>query len=171
MEWAREAIVYLAEKGIVSGKGESKYCPNDNITREEFTKIVAGAFLEDAEEKEISFTDVAPGEWYAPYIKKAFGAGIITGHSDELFGTGECITREDMVVILYRTAILKGIAEETEVALAFDDANEISDYAKAAVAAMADMEIVNGKELGIFAPKDFATRAETAKMIYRLIMQ
>lgn len=171
VEWAKEAIVYLAEKGIVSGKGENLYYPDDNITREEFTKIVVGAFFGDAEEKEHSFVDVKSGEWYEPFIKKGYNEGIINGHSETMFGVGENITREDMVVILYRVALKKGMTEETEISLNFEDGAEIADYAKSAVAAMADMEIVNGRELGIFAPKGFATRAETAKMIYRLIMK
>lgn len=171
VEWAKDAIVYLAEKEIISGKGERKFCPLDNITREEFTKIVTGAFLAEEAEKELPFEDVDTGEWYAPYIKKAYNAGIITGYSDSRFGIGENITREDMVVILYRVACKKGFAEAGESVPPFDDGNEIADYAKAAVAAMAEMGIVNGKELDIFAPKDFAIRAETAKMIYRLIMK
>ncbi len=169
--WAKAAIVYLAEKEIVNGKGEGKFYPLDSITREEFTKIVAGAFLADEEEKELPFEDVDAEEWYVPYIKKAYNAGIITGYNDRQFGIGENITREDMVVILYRVALEKGFAKAGESILTFKDGNEIADYAKTAVASMAEMGIINGKEFDFFAPKDFASRAETAKTIYRLIMK
>jgi len=171
VEWAKEAIVYLAEKSIINGKGDGIFCPLDKITREEFTKLVVGAFFRDAEEKEVTFADVDGNAWYTPYVKKAYGAGIITGFSETEFGIGENISREDVVVILNRVALKKGIVEEDERTLNFEDEALIADYAKSAVAAMADIEIVTGKEIGIFAPKDTATRAETAKMIYRLIMK
>lgn len=164
--WAESYILGLTEKGIVNGKESGKFCPNDNITREEFTKLVAAAFLNDAQPADIAFSDVEPGEWYCDYIKKAYGAGVVKGMPDGTFGIGMNITRQDMAVIACRAA---GI-EFKDGELGFDDSETVSDYAKGAVAALSSMDIINGTD-GKFMPLENATRAQAAKIIYMLMQQ
>jgi len=49
--------------------------------------------------------------------------------------------------------------------VAFGDANQVSDWAKEAVAAMYMANILNGKDGSIFDPQGQATRAEVATML------
>ena len=88
-DWAKQAIVYLAEKRIVTGKTEEKFSPADFVTREEFAAMLVRAIANNAEAKDISFTDVTNGAWYDEYLKKAVGAGIIKGYDDGSFGVGD----------------------------------------------------------------------------------
>ncbi len=169
VEWARESIVYLAELGIVHGDGKFKFNPENNVTREEFTKMVVQAFAPEAEEAEISFTDVSDSDWYAPYIKKAKGLGIINGQSETIFGAGQNITRQDMAVIAYNAAKMYGIGFNEENKTLFEDDETIEEYAKNAVYALRAGGIINGKENNAFCPVDNATRAEAAKIIYGLL--
>ena len=165
--WAKEAIEALAAKGIVSGKAVGIFDPASNITREEFTKIVINAFVGVDESLECSFTDVAKGSWYYPYVATAQKLGIINGTSSSTFGTGENITRQDMTAILYRVADMCGIYLEKG-SLSFNDSANVSDYAIDAVAALSASGIINGKGNNMFEPVAFATRAESAKMVYGL---
>ena len=169
--WAEEAIVALAEKRIINGVGDNKFAPNDYITREEFAAIVVNAFLEKQPLAEIKFADVKYGEWYYEKIQKAYGAGIVNGISDDMFGIGQNITRQDMCVMLYRIGKYVGgyFDDTTETAEKFSDDSEISDYASEAVYALKAREIVNGVDGYNFAPLNTATRAEAAKMIYGMI--
>lgn len=169
--WAEEAIVTLAEKRIINGVGDNKFAPNDYITREEFATIVVNAFLEKQPLAEISFADVKDGEWYYEKIQKAYGAGVVNGISDDMFGIGRNITRQDMTVMLYRIGKYVGgyFDDTTETAEKFSDDSEISDYASEAVYALKAREIVNGVDEYNFAPLNTATRAEAAKMIYGMI--
>lgn len=166
--WAAEAIIELAQKGIISGKGDRLFYPNDNITREEFVKIIVKTFFENAEVSDKSFDDVSDGEWYAEFVKKACGEGIINGIGENIFGTGMNITREDMAVIAYRTALKSGKLKESErvSGFIFADDEQISDYAKTAVYALYDAGIINGVSEDEFAAKDYLTRAQAAKIIY-----
>lgn len=166
--WAAEAIIELAQKGIISGKGDRLFYPNDNITREEFVKIIVKTFFENAEVSDKSFDDVSDGEWYAEFVKKACGEGIINGIGENIFGTGMNITREDMAVIAYRTALKSGKLKESErtPGFIFADDEQISDYAKSAVYALYDAGIINGVSEDEFAAKDYLTRAQAAKIIY-----
>ncbi len=168
VEWAKDSIVSLAELGIINGKASGLFYPNDNITREECTKLIAAAFLSDREPAVINFTDVLDDAWYSKYVKIAYGSGIIKGISDTMFGTGSNITREDMATIAYRTAISCGLMEDkaVESEMIFNDDAQISDYAKTAVYRLAEEEIINGVGDDIFAPKSNLTRAQAAKIIY-----
>ena len=107
--------------------------------------------------------------WYYEAVAKAYSAGIITGESDTVFGTGKNITRQDMAVMLYRTSkyINSGISD-VEDYLEFLDDSLISDYAKTAVYTFKDAGIINGVSKTEFAPQNNATRAQAAKMIYGL---
>ena len=167
--WATEAIVELAQKGIISGKGDGLFCPDDNITREEFVKIIMLTFFKDAKPADISFNDVDDSAWYAEYVKMAYGENIINGIGDGLFGTGVSITREDMAVIAYRTAVKAGRLTEDNVAekeFIFADDESISEYAKTSVYALYEADVINGMNELEFAPKPALTRAQAAKIIY-----
>ena len=58
---------------------------------------------------------------------------------------------------------------ETADELNFNDKDLLSDYAKEAVAKMVKLGILNGKNDGNFAPKDYCTRAEAAKILYGIL--
>lgn len=169
--WAEDAIVYLAEKGILNGKGDNKFCPNDSITREEFAKILTLVFFADSETAQISFADVPADAWYYKPVSVAYSTGIIKGKSETLFGTGECIIRQDAAVMACRAAEKAGLwttAESSNVEEFFDD-DEIDEYAKEAVYNLYDKKVINGKGNGEFSPKAQMTRAEAAKIIYALL--
>ena len=169
VEWAKEAINALAEKSIINGKYDKHFCPNDYITREEFTKIIVSA-LNIKGSADIQFSDVESGAWYYEFIGRAYGAGVVNGYDDGRFGVGDCITRQDMAVMIYRSATGAGNDfESAEKGNAFTADSDISDYAKTAVYALRNSKVINGREAGKFAPEAFATRAEAAKMIYGIL--
>lgn len=169
VEWAKDAIVYLAQLDIVSGKSDELFYPNDNITREELVKILVLALGEDTEADEISFNDVDKSAWYYPYVAKAVKMGMVSGYSDDVFGTGDLVTRQDMTTMIYRAAKAKGINVETA-STGFADEAQISEYAKEAVGALSAKGIVNGIDNYTFAPLESATRAQVAKIVYRVLL-
>lgn len=170
--WAKDAIVELAAKNVIAGKEDNKFCPNDLITREEFTKLVTAAFINDVEEAEISFEDVPKNRWSYSYVAKAKNAGLINGYSDVEFGAEDLILRQDMAVIIYNTAVYKN-AELTDASktLTFSDDGDIADYAKDCVYALKASGIINGVSDTEFAPSKNATRAEAAMIIYKLLQK
>ncbi len=167
-DWAKDAVEYLYKKGIVQGTGESKFSPEDNVTREQFTKMIV-EFSEVKGNVELPFEDVQPGAWYYDYIAAAYSKGIISGISEKTFGTGNSLTREDAVVIIGRCVDLLGItADDVREYSAFSDESKISEYAKESVIKLYKKGIINGMDDGVFAPKATVTRAQAAKMIYEL---
>lgn len=169
VEWAREPICKLAEMGVLRGKEYRLFYPNDNIMREEFVKMLTVAYKLNIENKTAKFTDVNADDWFMPYVAAALENGIVNGVSDDMFGTGQNITRQDLAVMAYNAALKNGVEFNTEGVQKFSDDDKISDYAKTAVYALKSQNIVNGIDGKNFAPQDTATRAEAAKILYALI--
>ena len=167
VSWAKEAILTLHAKGIISGYGNKQFAPNNNIKREEFVKLVVGAYYSDEAAAAVTFSDVNANAWYYDSIGIAVGKGIISGIDEMNFGTGMNITRQDMAVILYRVAGGRFAAKDAE--KKFADDGMISNYAKEAVYALRDAGIINGVSDTEFAPTKYATRAETAVMLCRFM--
>lgn len=164
VKWADDAVNYLRKRGVVSGDG-GKFYPNNSVKREEFVKMVVLAFDLYDESAQVNFGDVKDGDWYYPYIASAVKAGLIQGVSADSFGTGSKIIRQDIAVILARA-----LGNETEMTpRSFQDEHEISEYAKKAVSKLSALGIISGMSNGYFAPKNYATRAEAAKLVYETI--
>ena len=168
--WAKAAIDELADKGIISGMNDGTFCPNDDVTREQFIKMLVTAIGDElGENLKSTFTDVDDNAWYYPYVAKAEKIGLAKG-SDGRFGIGEKITRQDACVFLARVAeYMKLKLEETDKTAEFSDNDEISDYALDAVYAMQSNGIINGMDNNRFESAKPCTRAMAAKMIYGLL--
>lgn len=161
-EWAEEAILFLNEKGILSGTGENIFAPQNKLTREQAVKIICTMKGYAPAETTADFDDVDQNAWYAPYIAQGIANGIVNGVSEREFGIGRSITRQDFVTMLYRSL---DIQEQYEGILSFDDASEIADYAKDAVGYFVERGVISGYPDNTFAPNGSITRAEAAKIV------
>lgn len=167
VDWASEAILALADKGIINGKAPNQFNPYDEITREEFVKILIGAMgYKPNDYLKNVFADADESDWFCKYINIAYDKGLVKGVGKDLFGVGENITREDMCVMLYNALKLKISNISDEVKVPFKDSDEISDYAKTAVGVLSEYGAINGVSEDEFQPKGNATRAQAAKVIY-----
>lgn len=166
--WAVEAIEYLYNKNIISGKETGKYFPEDNVLREEFVKMIVTAAEISNGERKMNFSDVKGTDWFYSYVNKAYSSGIINGIDENSFGAGITITRQDICVIIANLLKTKG-KEITPPEIDFVDNADIADYAKESVAVLAEFGIINGYEDKSFRPNGFATRAEVAKIVYALL--
>jgi hypothetical protein len=138
------------------------------MTREEFAKVLVLAFELYDEQAQVSFTDVASGTWYYNYIASAVRSGLIKGYGNS-FGTGNYITRQDIAVMLYRGLLHRGTNITVAASPDFADWEEVSDYAREAVAALTAAEVTKGIGNNTFAPLHYATRAEVAKIVYEVV--
>lgn len=164
--WYCVYVNKLAEGGIVKGDEAGRFNPENPVTRSEFLKMLVGIFNILDSSAECDFTDVPKDSWYYGCIASAVKFDIAEGVGDGSFHPSDRITRQDMAVMAARAARLSGALPESD-KLDFSDSTEISDYARESVAAMAEAGIIAGSD-GKFAPKDFATRAQAAKIISML---
>lgn len=166
--WGKDAILSLYQKGIVAGQAEGIFNPGATITRAEFVQMVVKAFALTLKGDDPAFDDVADADWYAEAVKIAYSNGVVNGTSASTFAPNNNITRQDMMTILSNAAKATGAAL-TSGDVAFTDAGEIAEYAKAAVAEMVGSGVVSGYTDGSVKPLNNASRAEAAAMLARLL--
>lgn len=172
--WAGRSIQVAAAKGIINGRGDGVFDPQEIVTRAEFAKMIVLAFgLEDATATH-SFTDVNSSDWFQPYVAAAVKAGIVKGRSADRFEPNGTITRAEMATMAARAMVITGkakyIMNVDEALRVFSDHADIHSSMKDAVALAAKLGIVIG-ENNQFNPNDVSTRAQAAVVIYRLLQQ
>lgn len=172
-EWAKDYIEYLAKKGIVSGVGDNRFDPDSPVTREQFVRMIVVSLNLNDETATTEFSDVKENDWYYSVVASAVKHGIINGISEDLFGAGNYVTRQDMCVMLERAITIKkpDWQNNAECANCFDDDNQIAPYAKNAVNKMKTANIVSGVGDNLFAPNSYMTRAQAAKVLCLMLEQ
>lgn len=164
--WAKDSIVTLYEMGVVSGRGDGTFAPNEAVSRAEFLKILLGVLK--IEEGGISqFKDVKENDWFYPYVSKAAELSIVTGDENGNFAPNDKITRQDMAVISYRLLLKNSSVSPAD--SYFDDSHLISDYAKEAVGSLFNAGMISGMGDNLFAPKTYVTRAMAAQFAYNML--
>lgn len=170
VEWAETAIRYLGLLEIVNGKGDRMFCPNDSVTREEFVKIIVNAFDVYDKDATCNFTDIPADHWAYSYVASAVKSGLIFGVSDNEFGEGSEITREQMATIIYRLMVkMNDIERMDSFPYEFEDMDEVSNYARYGILMLYNCGYIQGDN-GKFYPRNTATRAESAQMIYNILV-
>lgn len=170
-KWYYDEVMRAYDEGIMVGVSDSEFAPDDTVTREMFVTAlsrIAMARVEEYHETRSVFSDVKTDKWYSDAIEWAATDGIVYGVSDDRFGLGEAVTREQIAAFVTRflNVYLYDIAEAEKQAGEFVD--NPSKYAADAVELMRKTGLISGKGGGKFAPKENATRAEVAAILLRL---
>lgn len=169
--WAFTYIDSLWKSNNVSGYTDNTFRPDNTVTREEFVKMAVSAVGFYDRTAECNFGDVNEEHWAYRYISSACQKSIVNGINETTFGLGSPITREDVAVITARIIDLVNnteVAKEQGISTAFTDDSNISDYAKTSVKMLVNEGIISGFEDNSFKPKEYLTRAQSAKIIYML---
>jgi len=87
-----EAVVALEEQGVINGCGEDLFCPNEAMTREQLSSVLA-AGLELGPVADGPFVDLE-GSVHADSINAVAAAGIVQGCEVDRFCPSELVTRE-----------------------------------------------------------------------------
>lgn len=174
--WSQEAVNDLASRMIVSGADGGYFHPDKPITRAEFAAIIVRGLGLAGDENTVVFRDVKASDWYAGIVAKAKEYGIVDGYEDGSFRPLQSITREEAMVMIARAMKLAGMettnrgTDVDDQLSQFPDGMEVHSWAKDAVAAAVDNGLVNGTSTGLM-PKSLITRAETAAIVQRLLIQ
>ena len=168
--WYEAAVLYARANGFFDGTSATTFEPDGPMTRAMFVTVLGRmAGVKAADYAGVTdFTDVAEGTWYAPFVKWAARYGITTGTGNGKFSPDGRITREEMAVFFVRyfetfDAMPKA---DTTVTTKPADLDEVSSWAQDAVLKLWALGLLNGDGKS-FAPKDKATRAQTAALCER----
>jgi len=167
--WAKEAIEFLASKGIIQGTSATTYSPDAQVERADFMLLLVRA-LGLTSDFDDNFSDVAPNSYYYEALGIAKALGIAQGIGDNMFDPESAISRQDLMVLIDRAIRIVGInlvdGSESDLDV-FADKSEIAPYAIQSVATLVKNGIIIG-DGNYINPRGNATRAETAVIIFRI---
>lgn len=174
-DYAKQAIISLAEKNIITGDEHGNFNPQNTITRAEMITLIVKALQVDTTNvpETPTFQDVPKTHWAYKYVEAAYREGIVKGMSKEIFGKNEQCTREQMTVMFIRSL---GLSDETiNPNEEFTNINELSDrdmissWAKDAIEFSLASGLMKGTSTTTFTPKGNAERQQVAVVTHRVI--
>ncbi|MDR1205910.1 MAG: S-layer homology domain-containing protein [Peptococcaceae bacterium] len=153
-DWFYGDVAYAHSNKLIAGTGEDMFSPEADLTRAMLVTILA---------REAGAPTGGGETWYSAAVEW----GVANGVTDGVNMTG-AVTREQLAVILYRYAKLKGRGvSETAVLTDYADAAEVSEWAAGAMRWANAAGILTGRTAAELAPGAAVTRAEAAAFLRR----
>lgn len=110
------------------------------------------------------FNDIDGYAWAEDAIEKLYELGVVNGKSSGVFAPADLMSRAELTKMIVCAFELKG-----DCTAAFTDVD--NHWAKEYIEIASALEIVNGIGEGRFAPDDYVTREQAAKIIYGALYQ
>ena len=99
----------LNKLGLLSGDGNGNYNLDSTLKRTEAMTFLAklmgkNEYIQNNKDtlKKTKFKDVAETDWFAPYVGFCYSNNIVSGYSEELFGSKDKITEQSFLVMLLK---------------------------------------------------------------------
>ena len=163
--WAQPCIEELVQREIISGYPDGSFKASDPVTRAEFATMIGKAFPDAAVVRPvIRFVDLPSNFWALDAIASAYRTGFMTGYIGRIFNPNLKIPREQVLVALangLKYTPTQPVAET--LSSVFDDSEAIPNYARNAVAAATEKQlVVNYPNIRTLNPNQLAKRGEVA---------
>jgi len=169
--WFYAAVDFVFNNGLFQGMTATTFSPGTSMTRGMFVTVLHRLDSVPATGAAGAFTDVQdPAQYYYNAVIWANANNIVTGYGDGTFRPNASVTREQMATIMHRYAKYKDRDMRTLVTEFdnFPDRNDVSDYAVDAMHWAVSWRVITGSD-GKLLPRDTATRAQVAQIIYNYV--
>ncbi|GLX71530.1 endo-1,4-beta-xylanase [Paenibacillus glycanilyticus] len=169
--WAKAAIERLASRWIATGLTETKFAPDQNVTRAEFAALLVRALGMKEANASASFTDIGENDWYRSYAEAAADNGVLLGNGAGQFVPNQAMTREEMAVSIIRAYHLsEGETRGNGASVSmFSDQSAEAPWARASIQEAVSLGLLQGYPDHTFRPKETLSRAEAAVALTKLI--
>ncbi len=171
-DWYAEAVAFVYKQGMMNGLGDNRFAPGEKTTRAMLVTMLYRLEKDAGGSAATKFSDVPAGQWFSDAVNWSASAGVVNGLENGKFAPNDNISREQLAVMLYRYAQLKGYDVSVKGDLSkFDDNGSVAAWAKEPMQWAVGSGLINGKGEGSLEPGSNATRAEVATMLMRLLNQ
>jgi hypothetical protein len=173
--WAYDYISAIYNAHITTGCSQNplKYCPEDNVTREQMAAFIVRAVEGEPPlnycDSGTPFSDVSADMWSCRYIKRLKELKITTGYGDGTYGPYDYVPREQMAAFLVR-------AVEGEPPLTYCDSGSLFTdvtpdmWSCRYIKRLKELEITTGYGDGRYGPYDLVTRDQMAAFLSRAFL-
>ncbi|HMM07048.1 MAG TPA: D-alanyl-D-alanine carboxypeptidase family protein [Clostridiales bacterium] len=169
--WYAPAVNHCYEKGYMEGVTAATFAPDVAMSRAMLMTVLYRGAGSPAVSAKNPFFDVAAATWYTDAVLWGVEKGIAAGYEDGSFRPGSDVSRQELMVFLYRFLSVQGKVtnENGEAALyhSFDDVTNVGSWAVKAGVFCTSWGLINGSD-GYLLPLDSSTRAQIAMVLLRL---
>ncbi len=169
-DWARNDIKDAISRNIIGlYDGEGDF--TQNVTRVNFCSYAYRVLVINKSMEEKDYFKIYENPYEDALSNEAiafYHAGIMTGKGEKTFAPEDHLTREEAAAIIYRMMEYMKKPLDSTAAPEYEDADEISDWAKNAVAAVSAAGIMSGDGVK-FDPKGEYTIEQAVATLLRLI--
>jgi len=99
----KETIEKLASRGVINGKSDKLFAPDDPISRAELTALIMRIVSKTDKNTAAIFEDVTKSDWFYDEVNSAKNHGIVNGVSATTFAPRATIQKDQIVAIAART--------------------------------------------------------------------
>lgn len=162
--WAVDSIKAMASKGYIVGVGVDKFSPDANCKRCDFTIVLVKMLGLSDSDVNAEYDDISSKDYYYDYVLSALANGIEAGVTNNEFRPDDYITREEVMVMVYKGLVKAGVSMDTDTSVLskFTDSSSIGEENKTAVAALINSGAISGTSDTTLEPKANITRAQMA---------
>lgn len=182
-DWAQSYVEMAEELNLVPTTIKWNY--QASITRQEFCALIVqvyetitGTELDDADlqHSELDYTAEFPfADTQDQWVRKAYSKGIVLGISKDKFGPELTITRQEIMLMIYRTIQLLEddlkrdiLVRESEHRRIYQDEDQLAAWAKEAVILAVSNELVRGVSSDRIGPLGRTTVEEAITLVARV---
>jgi hypothetical protein len=163
--WSENSVKILSEKGVISGRGDGLFHPEEQVLINEYIKMVVTA---------LGYTDIEnyPGDWAKNYIEKAKELGLVFDREITDYYEYEPINRGMMAKIAIRALKDEAVPDYIYAYKGLiTDYNDLDANIRLDALKCIEKGIIKGMPDGAFRSDNYSTRAEAATVIHRMISQ
>lgn len=164
-DWYYDAVSAITQLGLMRGVGNSLFQPEQKMTRAQAAQILYNLEGAEAPQYWAAFPDVKQTDWFAAPVLWAQETKVVLGYPDGTFRPGQSVTREDLLVLMYRYCDEPAVTGS--LLAGKKDGAAVSGYAVSAVEWALENKIIEGYTDGTINPKGTASRAELATVLLR----
>ncbi len=164
--WARNAIETVTALGLFNGVEDRKFGPEITMSRAMAVTVIGRLAKANVEGKESKVSDVVSGSYYDSYVAWAVENKIVNDIDGDKFRPNDPITREEVAMYMKNYIDYCGYKYEIKLDPSYKDTKGLSEDALDAIAALYNLQIMQGLSVEDFGPKASATRAQMAQIFY-----
>lgn len=172
--WSKDFVTFLNERGIISGKSEGEFAPDDNVKRAEIVTLVMKVIIADDSmipTYDGKVEDIQSGKWYDKSMQNAAVLGVIAQNSSDEFQPEKFSQRAEVVDILVKSLKAYGISFDEKTKLYTGDFKDFYDvelkYRESMIIAI-NLGFINGVSDKMIQPNGLITRGQTAVVIKKM---
>lgn len=161
------AVLWAVDKQITTGTTSTTFEPELEIDRGQVVTFLHRMLFKPYAKPTSTFTDVASDDWYSAAVYWAVANNVTKGTSETTFSPAQMMTRQEIMLFLYRYAIMQDRGAGVADVSSYADAGQLLNDEAATAMGWAIRNGILTPDNGLLEPTKILDRGEVVTYLYR----